>query len=69
MPAPASSTVNQQEKAPLRYLPNGTAMKDCDAGDDDGKLYTLEKIVGTRRTNGLRYYLVKFNGYKMYVFD
>lgn len=53
----------------MRYLPNGTAMKECDAGDDDGKLYTLESIIGTRRTNGHRYYLVKFQGYEMYALN
>ncbi|KAH7706154.1 dnaJ subfamily B member 4 [Aphelenchoides avenae] len=59
----ASHAVHQQAPAPLRYLPNGMAMKEVEPHEDDGKDYTLGKIYGTRLTGDRRYYLVKFDGY------
>ncbi|KAH7717970.1 hypothetical protein AAVH_14618 [Aphelenchoides avenae] len=64
--APRASHAAPQQApapAPLRYLPNGMAMKEVEPHEDDGKDYTLEKIYGTRLTGDRRYYLVKFDGY------
>lgn len=65
MSVPASTTVPQQAPKAPRYLPNGMAVKEVEPHDDDGEFHSVEKIFGTRWTNGMRYYLVKFEGHDM----